>query len=147
MRDQAGMSYGISGDLAKSRSIFEKGIADDPDYPLNYYNLACAEAGEKNLPDAKLHLQQAFDRKAHVNPGEAMPVPTEDDSFLPYKDNPEFYGRSYKGLRRANSSLVRTINILFQNLVQCFLKLGGLSGESKISGMRSVDRCLSVLAE
>lgn len=91
MRDQAGMSYGISGELAKSRSIFEKGVADDPDYPLNYYNLACADAGEKKLAAAKLHLQQAFDRKVHMNPGEAMPVPTEDDSFLPYKDNREFW--------------------------------------------------------
>jgi hypothetical protein len=91
MRDQAGMSYGISGDLAKSRSIFEKGISDDPDYPLNYYNLACADAGEKKLSDARLHLQQAFDRRANVNPGESMPIPTEDDSFLPYKDNREFW--------------------------------------------------------
>jgi hypothetical protein len=91
MRDQAGMSYGISGDLARSRSIFEKGVADDPDYPLNYYNLACTDAGEKKLSDAKLHLQQAFDRKANVNAGETMPVPTEDDSFLPYKDNREFW--------------------------------------------------------
>jgi hypothetical protein len=91
MRDQAGMSYGISGDLAKSRSIFEKGTADDPEYPLNYYNLACADAGEKKLSDARMHLQQAFDRKANVNPGESMPIPTEDDSFLPYKNNREFW--------------------------------------------------------
>lgn len=91
MRDQAGMSYGISGDLSKSRSIFEKGVADDPSYPLNYYNLACADAGERKLSEAKLHLQQAFERKANMNPGETMPVPTEDDSFLPYKDNREFW--------------------------------------------------------
>jgi len=91
MRDQAGMSYGISGNLTKSRSIFEKGIADDPSYPLNYYNLACADAGEKKLSDARRHIQQAFDRKANVNPGERMPVPTEDDSFLPYKGNREFW--------------------------------------------------------
>ena len=91
MRDQAGMSYGISGNLTKSRSIFEKGLADDPSYPLNYYNLACADAGEKKLSDARRHLQQAFDRKANVNPGESMPVPTEDESFLPYKDNREFW--------------------------------------------------------
>jgi tetratricopeptide (TPR) repeat protein len=91
MRDQAGMSYGISGDLAKSRRIFEKGIVDDPGYPLNYYNLACADAGEKKLSDARLHLRQAFDRKANVNPGESLPIPTQDDSFLPYKDNREFW--------------------------------------------------------
>ena len=91
MRDQAGISYGILGVLAKSRSIFEKGIADDPDYPLNYHNLACADAGEKKLSEAKLHLQQAFDRRANMNPGETMPVPTEDDSFLPHKGNREFW--------------------------------------------------------
>jgi hypothetical protein len=91
MRDQAGMSYGIAGDLETSRKIFEKGVADDPDYPMDDYNLACADAGEKNLADAKRHLKQAFDRKANVIPGEAMPVATEDDSFLPYKTNREFW--------------------------------------------------------
>jgi hypothetical protein len=91
MRDQAGMSYGISGNLAKSRGIFEQGIAEDPDYPLNYYNLACADAGEKKLAAARVHLKQAFDRRLNINPGETMPVPTEDDSFLPYKDNREFW--------------------------------------------------------
>jgi tetratricopeptide (TPR) repeat protein len=91
MRDQAGMSYGISGDFMKARSIFEKGVTEDPDYPMYYYNLACADAGEKRLTDARRHLQQAFDRKGNVNPGESMPVPTEDDSFVPYKDNKEFW--------------------------------------------------------
>lgn len=91
VRDQAGMSYGISGDLAKARSLFENGVAEDPDYPLNYYNLACADADEKNLANAKVHLRQAFDRKDKMNPGEAMPVPTQDDSFLPYKTNQEFW--------------------------------------------------------
>jgi len=91
MRDQAGMSYGISGDYLKARSIFEKGVAEDPDYPMYYYNLACADAGEEKLDDVPIHLQQAFDRKANVNAGETMPVPTEDDSFLPYKSNKEFW--------------------------------------------------------
>lgn len=91
MRDQAGMSYGISGDFAKARSIFEKETAEDPDYPMYYYNLACADAGENKLSDARIDLQKAFDRKANVNPGETMPIPTEDDSFLPYKGNKEFW--------------------------------------------------------
>ncbi len=91
MRDQAGMSYGISGDFTKARSIFEKGTAEDPDYPMYYYNLACADAGEQKLSNARIHLRQAFDRKANVNPGEAMPVPTEDDSFLPYKGDKAFW--------------------------------------------------------
>jgi hypothetical protein len=35
------MSYGMDGDLAKSRPYFARAIAVDPDYPLYYYNLAC----------------------------------------------------------------------------------------------------------
>jgi tetratricopeptide (TPR) repeat protein len=89
--DQAGMAYGMSGDITKARSLFEKAIVEDPDYPMNYYNLACADAEEKNLKDARSHLQQAFARKANVIPGEAMPDPTKDDSFLPYRDNKKFW--------------------------------------------------------
>jgi tetratricopeptide (TPR) repeat protein len=91
LTDQAGMSYGISGNYLKARAIFEAGIAADPEYPMYYYNLACADAGENKLADASLHLQEAFARKANVIPGETMPDPTEDDSFLPYKSNREFW--------------------------------------------------------
>jgi tetratricopeptide (TPR) repeat protein len=89
--DQAGMAYGMAGDIPKARSLFERAIVDDPEYPMYYYNLACADAEEKNLAGAKNHLQQAFARKANVIAGEAMPDPTKDDSFLPYRDNREFW--------------------------------------------------------
>ena len=71
--------------------MIEKGIAEDPDYPLNYYNLACADAGENKLADAKIHLRQAFDRKGNVVPGRMIPKPTQDDSFLPYRGDKEFW--------------------------------------------------------
>ena len=89
--DQAGMSYGLAGDVPKARALFNAAIAKDPDYPLYYYNLACADAAEKNLADARTHLQQAFARKANVIEGETMPDPTKDDSFLPYQNNKEFW--------------------------------------------------------
>lgn len=91
LTDQAGMSYGMSGDIQKARSIFEKAIAKDPDYPLYYYNLACADADEKNLVGARKHLQDAFDRRANVIAGEKMPDPTKDDSFLPYRGDKGFW--------------------------------------------------------
>lgn len=91
MIDEAGMAYGIAGDLVKARSILQKAIAEDPDYPLYYYNLACADAAENKLADAKVHLREAFARKANVIPGESMPDPTRDDSFLPYRDNKDFW--------------------------------------------------------
>jgi hypothetical protein len=89
--DQAGMSYGMSKNTAKARAVFEKAVAADPDYPLYYYNLACADAEEHNLAGAKKHLQEAFDRKANVIPGESMPDPAKDDSFLPYRNNKDFW--------------------------------------------------------
>lgn len=90
-RDQAGMSYGMSGNIAAARAIFEQGVKEDPDYPMFYYNLACADAEEKNIAAARTHLQQAFDRRTNVNPGEKMPNPTEDDSFTPFRSNKEFW--------------------------------------------------------
>jgi hypothetical protein len=89
--DQAGMSYGMSGDVAKAREIFERAMLEDPDYPMNYYNLACADAEEKKLDSARSRLQQAFARKANIVKGESMPDPTKDDSFLPYRGNKEFW--------------------------------------------------------
>jgi tetratricopeptide (TPR) repeat protein len=89
--DQAGMAYGISGDTEKARSIFKSAIVKDPNYPMYYYNLACADAQDKDLAAARAHLQQAFARKANMLPGETMPNPSKDDSFLPYRNNTAFW--------------------------------------------------------
>ena len=89
--DQAGMAYGISGDTSKARSLFESAIAKDPNYPMYYYNLACADAQEKKLADARIHLQEAFARKANMIPGETMPDPSRDDSFTPYRNDKDFW--------------------------------------------------------
>jgi len=89
--DQLVMALGMSGDIKSSRAVAEKAIAADPDYPINYYNLACADAENGNASDAKLHLQQAFDRRANVLKGEQMPDPTKDDSILKLKKNKEFW--------------------------------------------------------
>lgn len=89
--DQAGMAYGMAGNIAKARALFDAAVAKDPDYPMYYYNLACADAEEKKLADARAHLQQAFARKANVLQGETMPDPAKDDSFLPYRNDKDFW--------------------------------------------------------
>jgi tetratricopeptide (TPR) repeat protein len=89
--DEMGMALGISGDVDGARKVFQEAIKSDPDYPLYYYNLACADAEEDNAKGAKMHLQQAFDRKANTIPGETLPYPAKDDSILKLKQNKDFW--------------------------------------------------------
>lgn len=89
--DQLVMALGMSGDIKGGRAVAEKAISADPDYPINYYNLACADAENGNASDAKLHLQQAFDRRTNVLSGEQMPDPTKDDSILKLRKNKDFW--------------------------------------------------------
>jgi tetratricopeptide (TPR) repeat protein len=91
LTDQASMSYGISGDLKKSRALNEAAILKDPDYPLYYYNLACADAESGDALAARTHLQQAFDRRANTLPGEHLPDPSTDDSILKLKKDASFW--------------------------------------------------------
>jgi tetratricopeptide (TPR) repeat protein len=89
--DQLSMSYGMSGQVRLSRAANDAAIQTDPDYPLYYYNLACADAEQGNATNARLHLQQAFDRKANTLPGEHLPDPTKDDSILKLKKDKDFW--------------------------------------------------------
>ena len=89
--DQAAISYGMAGDLLQSRRVSEASIASDPENPISYYNLACADAESRDADAARRHLQQAFDRRANVLPGESLPDPTTDDSLLRLKSNKDFW--------------------------------------------------------
>jgi tetratricopeptide (TPR) repeat protein len=89
--DQLAMAYGISGQIKQSWAVNQAAIQTDPDYPLYYYNLACIDAELGHAADAKLHLQQAFDRKANTIPGEHLPDPTKDDSILKLKKDKDFW--------------------------------------------------------
>jgi hypothetical protein len=89
--DQAAMAYGISGDIEKARALLNAAVKSDPGYPLNYYNLACADAEQGNAAGAKRSLQLAFDRRADMIPGEPFPDPTRDDSLLKLKNDTAFW--------------------------------------------------------
>jgi tetratricopeptide (TPR) repeat protein len=89
--DQASMAYGIAGDLKHSRALNEAAILKDPDYPLYYYNLACADAEAGDATAARTHLQQAYSRRANTLPGERLPDASKDDSVLKLKGNKEFW--------------------------------------------------------
>jgi tetratricopeptide (TPR) repeat protein len=88
--DNLGMAYGISGDLPKSRATLEYGVSVEPSYPMFYYNLACASAESGDKQKALEYLQQAFERRANIIPGETMPEPSTDDSFQRFMSDPQF---------------------------------------------------------
>jgi len=88
--DQLAMAYGISGDLEKSRILLEDAIHVDPNYPLNYYNLACVFAEQDNKKSVLSNLALAFQHKDNVLKGEKMPDPRTDSSFQKYARDDEF---------------------------------------------------------
>lgn len=88
--DQLAMAYGISGDLNKTHALLESAIRDDPEYPLNYYNLACAYAEEGDKGKALTNLSLAFQHKEHALKGEQMPDPRTDSSFQKYVRDEDF---------------------------------------------------------
>ena len=88
--DQLVMSYGIGGQLKKAHQLLDDAVQKDPDYPLNYYNLACAYAEEGDKAKMLAGLRQAFERKQNVLKGEQMPDPRADSSFQKYVRDPDF---------------------------------------------------------
>ena len=88
--DNLGMSYGISGDNKKAKEIFEYGVSKDANYPLFYYNLACAHAEMNDLDNAIKNLKVAFQYQANMIPGERLPNPATDDSFSRFLTNEKF---------------------------------------------------------
>ncbi|MBM4143560.1 MAG: hypothetical protein FJ225_08235 [Lentisphaerae bacterium] len=88
--DQLGMSYGISGDLAKSQHLYEWAVTKEPEYPMFYYNLACSFAEMGKQDNAIKNLRLAFKYNGNSIPGESVPDPRTDSSFEKYLNNPEF---------------------------------------------------------
>jgi len=79
--DNLGMSYGITGDLARAKEVLEYGVSQDSTYPMFYYSLACVAAEKGDEGDTKEFLKLAFEYRNNMIPGERFPDPRVDDSF------------------------------------------------------------------
>ena len=88
--DLLGISYGVSGDLEKSKEVLQWAITQEPEYPLFYYNLACAHAELDNMPAAIANLRKAYQYRNNVLEGETLPDPTADSSFSRFMTNKTF---------------------------------------------------------
>lgn len=85
-----GIAYGISGDLKNSKGVLEYGLQKDPTYPLFFYNMACVYAESDDLDNTIVSLRKAFQYKANVRLGGAMPDPRTDSSFRRFMNNEKF---------------------------------------------------------
>jgi len=88
--DNLGMAYGLTGNITKSRQIYEAAIAKDPEYPSFYYNLACGYAEEGNFEKAMLNLETAIKFQDNQLTGDVFPDPLKDSSFKKYLKNERF---------------------------------------------------------
>jgi tetratricopeptide (TPR) repeat protein len=88
--DNLGMSYGITGKLPQSMEVFEYGITQDPEYPLFYYNLACAYGEMGKMDESLDQLRLAYKYKANIISGESFPDPLTDDSFRKFVKDRKF---------------------------------------------------------
>jgi tetratricopeptide (TPR) repeat protein len=88
--DQLAMAYGISGRTSDSKILLQESVRSDPQYPLNYYNLACVAADENDKPAVLKNLTLAFQHRDQVLPGENMPDPASDSSFQKYVQDSDF---------------------------------------------------------
>jgi tetratricopeptide (TPR) repeat protein len=79
--DNLGMSYGMTGKLDQAKATFEYGLAQDPEYPMFHYNMACYYGEKRELQESVSELRLAYKYKANSIPGESIPDPMQDDSF------------------------------------------------------------------
>jgi len=88
--DNFAMAYGITGDIKSSMSVLEYGIAQEPTYPLFYYNVACGYGELGDEDNAIKWLRPAFKYKANMLKGEQLPDPMGDSSFERFRDSEKF---------------------------------------------------------
>jgi tetratricopeptide (TPR) repeat protein len=107
-----GISYGESGQLATARDWFAQAVRDDGEFPLLYYNLACAFAEVGNLNGALDNLRAAWKRRGNMIEGEFLPDPRLDTSFGPFHNEPrflslmdEFYGGAIRNKEDAQNRI------------------------------------------
>lgn len=88
--DNLSMAYGITGNLNASEAVSRYGIAQEPEYPMFYYVLACTLAEKGDLDATIENLAKAFSLKKNMMPGDKMPDPRKDDSFKRFLKEDKF---------------------------------------------------------
>jgi tetratricopeptide (TPR) repeat protein len=81
----------MRGELDGAKAAAEKGIAEDPEYPMFYYVMARIYADRGSMDACLEQLRLAYLYKENMIPGDdELPNPLEEDSFRRFFNDPKF---------------------------------------------------------
>jgi len=91
----------MAGKIDQSRAYAERAIKLDPDYPLYYYNLACADAEQGKAADARACAGDQFeDDRIQAVDAAQTPARGSDDAAKPMTSSGSPRGRPILGPSR-----------------------------------------------
>jgi tetratricopeptide (TPR) repeat protein len=90
MLDQLGLSQALGRHLDDAIATYKAALAEDADYALFEYNLACSYAMKGDLDSALPHLSKSWELRDSMPNGMQFPDPRKDDSFKRYWNDPRF---------------------------------------------------------
>lgn len=86
-----GAACNLNGDLNKAQAALERGIAEDPEYPLFYYVMAHTQAAMGKMNETQEQLRLAYKYKDKMIPGDdPMPDALQDEFFRRFMRDPRF---------------------------------------------------------
>jgi tetratricopeptide (TPR) repeat protein len=90
MLDQLGLSQAQGRHYEEAIATYKSAVAEDPEYALFEYNLACSYAEKGDLDSAIPHLKKSWELRDHLPRGVQFPDPRKDDSFKRFWDDQRF---------------------------------------------------------
>lgn len=85
-----GFAYRMNGNLAKAKETLDYGLAQNSDYPIFHYDMACLYAQMGDVDQSIGHLRTAYQHRANVAPTQLPAYPAEDSCFSKIAGNPRF---------------------------------------------------------
>jgi len=88
--DGLGLSQAQGRHYDEAIATYKAAIAEDPQFALFEYNLACTYAMKGDLDSALPHLSKSWELRDSLPNGVPFPDPRKDDSFKRYWNDPRF---------------------------------------------------------
>ncbi len=88
--DGLGVSLAQARHMDDALAVYKSALAENPNYALFEYNLACVYAEKGDLDSAIPHLKKSWEIRDTLPRGQQFPDPRKDDSFRRFWNDPRF---------------------------------------------------------